>query len=88
MDILGVAPDGGTFTFTFGNGTITGSVSTSPEMFSGTFSGTFRVNCFIPAELLPGQQNPAGGTDAPGALVEDKDLETDQCAVLRQWRAP
>ena len=88
MDILGVAPEGGTLNFEFQKGSITGTVSTSPQMFSGTFSGKFRVSCMVPAELLPGQRSEAGGTNVPGAMVEDKNLETEACAVLRQWRGP
>ncbi len=85
VETLGAVAETGTFTSTFGSGTLTGSVSTSPDIHSGTFSGALVVSCYVPSGALAGQPTP-GGTRGPGALVEDTQLETEQCAFLRPWR--
>jgi hypothetical protein len=85
VETLGAVAETGTFTATFGSGTLTGSVSTSPDIHSGTFSGALMVTCNVPSGALAGQPTP-GGTSG-GTLVEDTHLETEQCAFLRPWRA-
>jgi hypothetical protein len=86
VELSGIVGDSGTFSFTLGPGTITGTVSASPTTLNGSFSGQLSALCYVPKALLPNHVS-AGGTDAPGALVLDENLETDPCALMRPWRA-
>ncbi|SRR6266540_327056 len=85
VELSGIVGDSGTFSFTLGPGTITGTVSASPNTLNGSFSGQLSALCYVPKSALPNHVS-AGGTDAPGALILDENLETDQCALMRPWR--